>query len=105
MMVSGHFNLINMSLEGMIKLLLRSDGENRLALMASRLFFLKGYEKILAASFVIIFDVSIKTSAVPDDWLIAHVIPAFRKGSRLLVSNYRPIPLTCICYNYFNIFL
>ena len=40
-----------------------------------------------------IFNMSILTGVHPDQLKQAHVIPIFKKGSRLLISNYRPISL------------
>lgn len=34
--------------------------------------------------------------ALPHDWTSANVTPIFKKGKKHLVSNYRPISLTCI---------
>jgi hypothetical protein len=44
-----------------------------------------------------IFQKSIETSEIPEDWRNAHVTPVYKKGSRYQASNYRPISLTCIC--------
>ena len=40
-----------------------------------------------------IFNISIVTGTHPEKLKHANVVPIFKKGSRLLVSNYRPIPL------------
>ena len=40
-----------------------------------------------------IFNLSFSTGLHPDLLKIAKTIPIFKKGSRLLVSNYRPISL------------
>ena len=45
----------------------------------------------------VIFTQSITTNSIPDDWLLANVVPVFKKGERSLPSNYRPISLTSIC--------
>lgn len=97
MTVPGPSSLINISLEGVTELLLRLDVKKSTGPDGIPAVFLKRYAEIIARFLVIIFDVSIKTSSVPDDWLLARVIPVFKKGNRLLVSNYRPISLTCIC--------
>lgn len=34
---------------------------------------------------------------MPDDWNRARVVPIHKKGNKLLVSNYRPISITCSC--------
>ena len=40
-----------------------------------------------------IFDMCITSGKHPDRLKLAHALPIFKKGSRLLVSNYRPISL------------
>ena len=49
--------------------------------------------EILAA----VFNYSISTASLPDEWKLANVTPVFKQGKRHLVSNYRPISLTSIC--------
>ena len=44
-----------------------------------------------------IFNFSISTGSLPDEWKIANVVPIHKQGNRSLPSNYRPISLTCIC--------
>ena len=43
-----------------------------------------------------IYQKSISTGTLPTDWLNANVTPIFKKGSRSIPSNYRPVSLTCI---------
>ena len=43
-----------------------------------------------------LFQVSLDTGAVPEDWKNAHVSPVFKKGERYKAENYRPISLTSI---------
>ena len=45
----------------------------------------------------IIFDQSLQTGKLPDDWVDANVAPVFKKGDRHSPANYRPISLTCVC--------
>ena len=45
----------------------------------------------------VIFTQSITTNSIPDDWLLANIVPVFKKGNRSIPSNYRPISLTSIC--------
>lgn len=43
-----------------------------------------------------LFQQSIVTGTLPDDWKMAHVIPIFKSGDRASFTNYRPISLTCV---------
>jgi hypothetical protein len=41
-----------------------------------------------------IFNLSIRSGHVPQDWRDANVTPLFKKGSRSIATNYRPVSLT-----------
>lgn len=43
-----------------------------------------------------LFNLSLKTGFIPQDWRDANVIPIFKKGSMSAASNYRPVSLTSI---------
>lgn len=43
-----------------------------------------------------IFQSSLDSAEVPDDWRNANVTPLFKKGKKSLPSNYRPVSLTSI---------
>jgi hypothetical protein len=38
-----------------------------------------------------IFNQSLSTGEIPDDWLIANIFPRHKKGPKDLPKNYRPI--------------
>lgn len=43
-----------------------------------------------------IYNQSLKTGVLPDDWKKAHIAPVFKKGDKTKAENYRPISLTSI---------
>ena len=59
---------------------------------------LKDFATEIAPVLTFIFNKSLSSSTIPDDWRTANVTPIFKKGERYLPSNYIPISLTCICY-------
>ena len=44
-----------------------------------------------------LFNKSLNTGEIPEDWLKANVAPIYKKGDSTEASNYRPVSLTCIC--------
>ena len=44
-----------------------------------------------------IFQKSLTTGRLPDDWKHANVVPIYKKGPKHIPANYRPVSLTCIC--------
>lgn len=52
---------------------------------------LPSIQKYLSAA----FNNTIVNGIIPESWLTAHVIPIYKKGSKLEPLNYRPISLTC----------
>jgi hypothetical protein len=41
-----------------------------------------------------IYQQSINTGLIPEDWKHANIVPIFKKGDRSKPSNYRPVSLT-----------
>ncbi len=42
----------------------------------------------------IIFNTSLRSGSIPQDWRDANITPLFKKGSRMSANNYRPVSLT-----------
>ena len=57
---------------------------------------LKELSDELAEPLSILFNKSVETMTIPDDWKVATVTPIFKKGTRTDPGNYRPVSLTCI---------
>ena len=49
---------------------------------------------LVAQPLRILFNKSIETSEIPKDWKKANITPIFKKGSKSLAENYRPVSLT-----------
>ena len=58
---------------------------------------LKEIAESIIPALTLIFQTSIKSGMLPDDWLLANISPIYKKGSRHVAGNYRPVSLTCIC--------
>ena len=50
----------------------------------------------ISTAFKIIFDMSMQSGNLPNDWKCSTVSVIHKKGSKMCISNYRPISLTCI---------
>ena len=57
---------------------------------------LKDYADDIAPILQLIYQQSLDTGVVPDDWKMANVAAIFKKGDRQIASNYRPVSLTCV---------
>ena len=51
----------------------------------------------LSHCLTIIFQASLSTGTVPEDWKQANITSVFKKGEFFKASNYRLVSLTCIC--------
>ncbi len=57
---------------------------------------LKEFEAQLAKPLEILFNKSIRTGEIPEDWRKANVTPIFKKGTKGDPGNYRPVSLTSV---------
>ena len=58
---------------------------------------LKNCSEQLSFVLEIIFGRSLVEGEIPDEWREANITPLFKKGSKLVASNYRPVSLTSVC--------
>ena len=68
-----------------------------LALMSSPLIFSNTVPPKLLPFSRCFFTQPLNTGTLPEDWLTANIISVYKKGSRSIPSNYRPISLTSVC--------
>lgn len=58
---------------------------------------LKEAHNEIAPVLTFIFNQSLSTSELPEDWMQANIFPLHKKGSKCKPENYRPISLTSVC--------
>ena len=58
---------------------------------------IKEFADEISSSLTAIFQKSLDSGTVPDDWRSANVSAIFKKGDRFKASNYRPVSLTSLC--------
>ena len=58
---------------------------------------LKELSKQLAYPLSVLFNNSLNSGKIPEDWKFAEVTAIFKKGNRTDPGNYRPVSLTTIC--------
>ena len=51
---------------------------------------------VIAPFLQFLYTQSLESGKLPSDWLKANIIPVFKKGSKHLPANYRPISLTAL---------
>uniref|UniRef100_A0A8C5M6F8 Reverse transcriptase domain-containing protein n=1 Tax=Leptobrachium leishanense TaxID=445787 RepID=A0A8C5M6F8_9ANUR len=57
---------------------------------------LKELSDVIAKPLTDLFNQSLLTGVVPEDWKLANVVPIYKKGSREESGNYRPVSLTSV---------
>ena len=84
------------SVPGIIKLLSNIDPKkaNGPDLIPCRI--LKEAAEVIAPFLQYLYTQSLESGGLPDDWLKANITPVFKKGSKHLPENYRPISLTSV---------
>ncbi|KAK3083079.1 hypothetical protein FSP39_013376 [Pinctada imbricata] len=59
-------------------------------------FIMKNTADSLSPYLTYLYQFSLDTGTVPDDWRKANVVPIYKKGEKHVASNYRPVSLTSI---------
>jgi hypothetical protein len=60
-------------------------------------FLLKELSSEIAPLLQLVYQKSLDTSCVPEDWRKASVTHIYKKGPKYLAENYRPVSLTSVC--------
>ena len=83
--------------EGVAKLLRRINPNKACGPDMIPARILKEFADEISSSLTAIFQKSLDSGTVPDDWRSANVSAIFKKGDRFKASNYRPVSLTSLC--------
>ena len=60
---------------------------------------------IISEPIAILLNLSIRSGKIPKEWKLANIVAVFKKGSKSLPENYRPISLTCVLCRVMESFL
>ena len=85
---------VDVSYEAVLKKLEETDPEKAPGDDSIHPVILRKLAQQLAKPLSMMFTRSMKSGQVPQNWRLANVTPIFKKGSKKLASNYRPISLT-----------
>ena len=83
---------VHLSESGILKLLHDLNPHKAAGPDELKSLVLKGLREVIAPMVKIIFQRSLETGRVPKDWNDANVCPFFKKGDKIIASNYRPFP-------------
>ena len=93
----GSIETAFLSVDIVMKALQDLDGNSAMGPDGLHPMLLKSCAAHLAYPLYIVFRRSLMEGTLPDAWMISHVVPIFKKGSRYDPLNYRPISLTSVC--------
>ena len=63
---------------------------------------LKETAPVISTSLCSLYNKSLNQGVFPQEWKIANIVPAYKKGDKEYVENYRPISLLCIVLKVFE---
>ena len=52
----------------------------------------------ISPSLSTLFNQSLDSGSLPEEWKLVNIIPVFKKGDKSFVENYRPISLLCVVF-------
>ena len=86
----------NIDLNGILKLLANLKPDKAPGPDGIKPVVLKELREEIAPVIQLLFQRSLTTGKIPEDWKKSYVSPVFKKGSKSNPANYMPISLTCI---------
>ena len=51
----------------------------------------------VAPALTFVFQMSLNTGQIPNDWRMAYIVPVYKRGDKCSAENYRPVSITSIC--------
>jgi len=88
---------IQVTTPGVLKLLSQLDVRKSIGPDGISPWILKETSHEVAPILTFIFNQSLSSGVVPQDWRLANIFALHKKGPKDLAENYRPISLTSIC--------
>ena len=58
-------------------------------------FIIRDCINVFVQPLTTIFNIIIKTCTFPEQWKISGICPVYKKGSKTMIENYRPIAIIC----------
>jgi len=92
-----HIKGITINKAGIVKLLKEINPAKACGPDAIPNMLLKNCADAIAPSLADIFQLSLDSGSLPDDWRKANISSIYKKGDRHQAANYRPVSLTSVC--------